>query len=300
LAIQYYEQPKLNRPILIACLPGLGNIGPIVADTLIKKIRAQELAEVDSWDFFYPRRASIKSGVLQSMEFPANKFYFKKLGRRDVIIFSGDEEPDSEEGIYISGKRASQLGNLVLDVAEKFGCQRVYTSCAAFSLTHHLFKSKVWGVVSHEYLKTEVKTFPNTFLMSQTESQHYTRIPGLKGLLIGLAKKRGLEAVCLRGELPDYVARFPLPYPRAARAVLEVLADLLELNTDFKEVDEMIEHMNQVAGKLLEDFPQDVRERIEQRKSAQGNRPETITQEDQNWINLHIDDLFKKGGGAGG
>jgi proteasome assembly chaperone (PAC2) family protein len=299
LGIQFYEQPNLVNPVLIASWPGLGNIGPVVADNLLKNIQAQELAEIEPWDFFYPRKASIKAGVLERLEFPTNKFYFKKLEQRSVIVFAGEEEPDSDEGIYISGKKAFQLGNLVLDVAEKFGCRRIYTCCAAISLTHHDFKSRVWGVVSHDYLKPEVKGYANTLLMSESEGQRYTRIPGLKGLLGGLAKKRGLEAICLRGEIPDYVARFPLPYPRAARAVLEVLASVLAVNLDFKEIDEMIEHMNEVSNKLLEDFPQEIRERIDQRKSLHQTRPDTITQEDENWITQHIDELFKKGGGGG-
>ena len=41
-----------------------------------------------------------------------------------------------------------------------------------------------------------------------------------------------------------------------------------------------------------------VRDRIEQRKVAIQPRPEPITQEDEEWIKDHIDDLFKKKGGG--
>ena len=85
--------------------------------------------------------------------------------------------------------------------------------------------------------------------MSEAENQRYGRIPGLKGLLPGLAKQRGMEAICLRGEMPDYIARIPIPYPRASKAVLEVLAGILEIDFDFQEVDEMIGNMKQVVDK---------------------------------------------------
>ena len=83
--------------------------------------------------------------MLEALEFPNNKFYFKKLEHQDVIIFIGEEESDFSEGTYIPGKKAFQLGNMVLDAAVKFGCQRIYTSCAAISLTHHEVESKIWG-----------------------------------------------------------------------------------------------------------------------------------------------------------
>jgi proteasome assembly chaperone (PAC2) family protein len=295
LGIQFYAQPNLDKPILIACWPGLGNIGPLVGENLKKEIQAHELAEIDPWEFFYPRKASFKNGVLEEMEFPGNKFYFRKLQHKDVIIFIGEEEPDFSEGSYIPGKKAFQLGNMVLDVAEKFGCRRIYTSCAAISLTHHEVESKVWGVVSHEYLKPEVKGYPNTILVSESEDQRYNRIPGLKGLLAGLAKHRGMEAICLRGEMPDYLARIPIPYPRASKAVLEVLARELKIDYNFEEIDEMISNMKLIVDKLLEEFPPENRERIDQRKSVLKAKPETITQEEENWINQHIDELFKKG-----
>jgi uncharacterized protein len=299
LGIQLYKEPVLEKPIMVACWPGVGNIGTVTGETLIKHIAAEELGEIEAWDFFYPRKVSIRSGVLENLEFPNVKFYFKKLAQRDVIISVGDEEPGDDGGPYAQGKKAYTMGNLVLDVAEKFGCRRIYTSCAAISSSHHGFRSKVWAATSHEYLKKEARGYRNTILRSEAEGRpRYSSIPGMKGLLLGLAATRGMEAICLMGEIPDYLTRVPLPYPRASKAVFEVLCDLLGVPSANNEIDEMITRLDGIIAGVVEQFSPEIKERIAQRKSVLQATPETITEDDENWIKEHLDDLFKKGGGG--
>jgi len=120
-------------------------------------------------------------------------------------------------------------------------------------------------------------------------------ITGLNGLLLGLAKKRGFEAICLMGEIPDYLSGAPFPYPRASKSVLEVLTDILGIEIDYSALDEMTLQVDDVINGIYEKLPSGVRERIEQRKSIVQAKPETITEEDEKWIKEHIDELFKKG-----
>ena len=57
----------------------------------------------------------------------------------------------------------------------------------------------------------------------------------------------------------------------------------------------MAVQINDIIDSIYEQFPQEIRERIEQRKSIVKAKPETITEEDEKWIKEHIDELFKKG-----
>ncbi len=54
------------------------------------------------------------------------------------MFFIGEEQPSESDSMYAKGSKAYRLANLVLDVAQKFGCQRIYTSGAAVSLIHHI------------------------------------------------------------------------------------------------------------------------------------------------------------------
>lgn len=295
MGIKLYKEMKLEKPDMVACWPGIGNIGVIAIDTLRGKIEAEELGEIEPWDFFYPSKVIIKASVLEDLEFPSNKFYYKRLRNRDLIIFIGEEQPTGAGRMYAEGLKAYQLADLVLDVAERFGCQRVYTSGAAVAATHHTLRPRVWAVTSSEDLIKEVKKCENTILMSEIEGAGGGSITGLNGLLLGLAKKRGFEAICLMGEIPDYLSQAPFIYPRASKSVLEILTDLLKIEIDYSTIDEMVIQVDNVIDSIYEKLPSPIRDRIEQRKLIIQPKPEAITEDDKKWIKEHIDELFKKG-----
>ena len=297
MGVRLYREPELKNPDMIASWPGIGNIGLIAADTLREQLGAEEFGEIEPWDFFYPKKVIIRAGVLEEMEFPGSKFYYKRLGNKDLIIFIGEEQPADGGRMYAEGRKAYQMANLVLDVAAKFGCRRVYTSGAAVALTHHTLKSRVWAVTSGDNLNQEIKNHPNTILMGEVEGRGGGgSITGLNGVLLGLAKQKGFEAVCLMGEIPDYLSGVPFPYPRATKSVLEVMSGCLGIGIDYSALDEMTAKIDSLIDDIYEKLPSEVKERVEQRKLAMQTRRETITEEDERWIREHIEDLFREGG----
>ena len=296
MGIKLYQEPKLQKPDMVAAWAGIGNVGVIALDKLRDQIQAEELGEIEPWDFFYPRKVTIKAGMLEDLEFPSNKFYYKRLGEKDLIFFIGDEQPADRGGIHAEGRKAYQMANMVLDVAERLGCRRIYTSGAVMALAHHALKPRVWSVTSRDDLNAEVKRHKNTILMSEDESAgDQSSITGLNGLLLGLAKKRGFEGICLMGEVPDYLARAPFPYPRASKSVLEVLTNFLGTKVDYAALDEMVVQVDGLIDGIYDKLPLEVRARIEERKSIVQARRDAITEEDTKWIKDHIDDLFRKG-----
>jgi proteasome assembly chaperone (PAC2) family protein len=203
MGIRLCQEPQLENPILIASWPGIGNIGIIAVDTLRGKLEAEEFGEIEPQEFFYPKRVLIRKGVLECLEFPSSKFYFKKISGTDIIFFIGEEQPTEGGRMYAEGRKACRMAGLVLDVAEKFKCRRVYTSGAAVALIHHTAKPRVWAVPNAGSLISEIKAYQNTVLMSDIEGRGgHGNITGLNGLLLGVAKKRGFEAICLMGEIP--------------------------------------------------------------------------------------------------
>ncbi|MCK4722573.1 MAG: PAC2 family protein, partial [Dehalococcoidia bacterium] len=74
MGIRVYSEPKLENPVLIACWPGIGNIGIMAVDALRKMVGAEEFGEIEPWHFFYPRKVVIRNGELKELEFPSNKF----------------------------------------------------------------------------------------------------------------------------------------------------------------------------------------------------------------------------------
>ena len=158
---------------------------------------------------------------------------------------------------------------------------------------------------NNEELIAEVRRYDNTVLMSDVERRRgQGTISGLNGLLLGVAMERGIEGICLLGEIPVYLSQFPIPYPKASRAILEVLLSRFGLGLDLSKLDELSWEVEQNIGRLYEEIPSDIRQRIDQLKytrysgleEARTEEPESITETDKERIMQEIEEFFKKGG----
>lgn len=295
MGIRLFEKPKLKKPDLIASWPGIANIGMLAVNTLITQLQAAKLGEIEPWDFFHPQKVSIRDGLLEDLQFPASRFYYQRLENKDVIFFIGERQPIEGERGYSKGEKAWQMANQVLDVAVRFGCRRVYTSGACVSLIHHEMTPRVCAVAGSERLVREVKKYQNTILMSEmagVESEGV--ISGLNGLLLTVAKKRGLESLCLMGEIPDWLSQVPQPYPRASKSVLEVFAGILGIEIDFGGLDEISAQVEKVIETIYEKFPPELKEKYDERKLIVPAEQGGITEEDARWLKEHVNELFKK------
>lgn len=292
-----FSEPELDNPVLIASWPGIGNIGILAVDTLRGAVKAEELGEIEAWNYLYPRKAVIKNGILQRLEFPSYKFFYKKTGKQDLLFFLGEEQPTEGGKTYAEGSKAYQMANLVLDVALRFGCRRVYTSGAAVATIHHSARSRVWAVPSVEALVDEIRGYRNTVLMSDVEGRGgQGNITGLNGLLLGVAKKRGLEAMCLMGEIPVYLQGLPIAYPKASKSVLEVLTAALGIDVEMEGLASLVQRTDQDIDRLYHSFIPEVREQIDKLKYVTQDEaagPGPITDEDKKRILDDIDKLFK-------
>ncbi|MEW6141713.1 MAG: PAC2 family protein [Chloroflexota bacterium] len=298
MSIKIYKEPELDKPVLIAGWPGIGSIGILAVDTMRRLLGAEEFGEIEPWEFFYPKRALIRNGELAELEFPLNKFYFARTARYDLVFFVGEEQPTVGRANYAEGRKAYELASLVMDVAEDFNCRRVYTSGAAVAAVHHTSRPRVWAVPNHPSLIDEIRSYPNAVLMSDIEERDgQGSITGLNGLLLGVAQERGVEAVCIMGEIPSYLHEIPFPYPKASRSVCEVFGAVLGVTFELGGLDAVIERAEREIQKLYDAFPAEVKEQIDRLKHVvPGGRGDSgpITEEDKKSILDEVDRLFKR------
>jgi proteasome assembly chaperone (PAC2) family protein len=158
-------------------------------------------------------------------------------------------------------------------------------------------------VPNKQSLIKDIKEYENTILMSEIEGRSSQgAITGLNGLLLGVAKKRDLEAICLMGEIPYYLQGAPWPYPKGSKSVLEVLTKILNVKLDLSQLDELAKTVEENIEEFLESLytaeaiPPQVRDEIEKLRYARPTEPGPITEEEQNEMMKHIDELFKEGG----
>jgi proteasome assembly chaperone (PAC2) family protein len=239
-SIKLYARPKLNEPNMLAAWPGVGNVSIIIATYLTTKLGFKELAEIEPADFFDPTGVLVQDSIIEAPQFPESKFLYRKndkKGGSDLILFLGDDQPLA---------KSYELANCILDVALRFHVKRVYTCAAALTRIHHTEQPKVWGVGTNPAMVQELKKL-------NLKQKGNLQIAGLNGLLLGVAKEREMDGMCLLGEVPSYASR--MPNPMAGLAVLKVLAKMLEIEIDFVDLtrlaEETREKMKQAAAEAM-------------------------------------------------
>jgi proteasome assembly chaperone (PAC2) family protein len=94
----------------------------------------------------------------------------------------------------------------------------------------HKAKRPVWGVPTHPEAAETLEHY-------DVKTMEYGQISGMNGLLLGIAKARGMKGLCLLGEIPHYAIQ--LENPKASRAVLEVLSLATKIRIDFTALDQL-------------------------------------------------------------
>ncbi|MFH0941939.1 MAG: PAC2 family protein [Chloroflexota bacterium] len=239
--IKLRARPKLVSPVMLASWPGISNVAPITASYLKTKLPFKELGEIDAAYFFDPIGVLAKNNVVEAPQFPMSRFYYcKNPGASDLILFIGDDQPATNN---------YQLANCVLDVAVRFKVSRVYTFAAALTRIHHTEPSRVWGVASSPDLIPELKQYN---LLRNGDLQ----IAGLNGTLLGVARERGIEGICLVGEVPSYTSR--IDNPMAALAIIRVLTDMLGIKVDLGELAQQAaetkERLKEVTARAMGEY----------------------------------------------
>ena len=226
-AVQSYEKPKLNNPVLIEGLPGIGFVANIAALHLIHELNAKLFAEITSSSFQDLAVTTEKGGTRS----PINQLYYHKSrnGGRDLIIWYGNTQALTTFGQY-------ELCGRVLDLAEELGCHYIIT-LGGFKKEQTTKKPQIYcAATDPETLKTPLNLGAKIMV---------GQIFGIAGITIGIAKLRNLKAFSLLVETTG-----TYPDAEAARQALTALNKHLNLKTDLTKLDLAAEK----TKKILESF----------------------------------------------
>jgi len=179
--------PKLEHPVFVEGLPGFGNVGKIAARLLIEYTKAKRFAELYSPSF--PDYVIVdRNGICRP---PRYDFYASSTNKNQFIILTGDTQPALEDVTA-----HYQLCDQILDFAEKYGCKFIVTMGG---VTTPRPKGEVYVAATSEKLAAE-NIDKGAILYGRR------RIMDATGLLLGLAKERGLEGLCLLGATTGFRA----------------------------------------------------------------------------------------------
>ncbi|HZT16786.1 MAG TPA: PAC2 family protein [Gaiellaceae bacterium] len=241
--LTYDHRPELERPVLIAAFRGWNDGGQgasLAGAYLARAWAARAFASIDAegfYDFQATRpTVSLVDGLTRRIDWPENTFLHAPLpgGRRDAIILLGVEP----------NLRWRTFCDLVAGVARDHGTELVITLGSLLADVPHTRPAPVTGSATDEQLIAQLGL----------QASRYEGPTGIVGVLHDACARAGLPSASLWAAVPHYVSL--TPSPRAARALVTRLADLLGADVDTKELDEAADAYAQQVSEAVAADPE--------------------------------------------
>jgi predicted ATP-grasp superfamily ATP-dependent carboligase len=232
------DHPQLERPVLIAAFRGWNDGGQgasLAGAYLARAWAAQEFASIDAENFydFQATRpmVSLVDGYTRKIEWPENTFMHAPLpgGGRDAIILLGVEP----------NLRWRSFSAHVSGLAKDLGVQLVVTLGSLLADVPHTRPAPVTGSAND----------PELIERLGLQASRYEGPTGIVGVLHDACMQAGIPSASLWAAVPHYVSL--TPSPRAAKALVDRLAELLEADVDTTELDEAADSYAQQVSEAV-------------------------------------------------
>jgi proteasome assembly chaperone (PAC2) family protein len=200
--IEQKIEPDLKKPLIIAAMQDMGDVGSIVIDFINKSLDTSPFREISS---LLPGYVIDNGGFI---ELPEERWEYRYA--KDTIVFGGGAgQPQTNEEL-------NALCQDVIDIAKKYSARFIYT---------------VGGFHTNRDFGKEPKTFVTTTSSSLADrmrklgvdtTPEQSIITGFNGLILGFAKQNNIEGIGLYGELNDP----KVPQYRSAKSIIKTLEKL--------------------------------------------------------------------------
>lgn len=230
--IKQTKKVKMNKPVLIEGLPGIGLVGKLAADLMVDELKAEKVAELYSPHF--PHQVVMqKSGIIKTIK---NEFYLVRRQNKlpDLLILVGDVQAITSEAQYeINGK--------IIEYLKNNGGSFIIT-LGGYGTGKGTKDPKIFGAATNKSLVDKYANFG--VLFGKTSGS----IIGAAGLLLALGRMEKIPGVCIMGETHGgYVDA------NAAKKMINILSKILNIKVSTKKLEKKALENKKLLKKLQEE-----------------------------------------------
>jgi len=232
LIIKKIRNVKLKNPVFIEGLPGIGLVGKLSCEYIIKKLKMQKIMEIYS-PYLPPEVEMKSSGIVKPISYD---FYHTRISNIDYLILTGDAQPSNSVGQFILNKR-------IVEYVAKFKPKLIIT--LGGYATGKLHKNEmVYAAATNEKL---VKKYCK-FMKFGGSPGH---IFGAAGQLLMFGMMKNIPSICIMGATHGtYVDA------RASKAVLGMLNKILSLKIDLNDFKSQIKETDKLIKSIETEIKQ--------------------------------------------
>lgn len=230
---RFTSQPRLEKPsLIVGWMKDIGDVSRSVADFLVEAAGDRSFCQIEPTDFFAVGGVTIESNIAQ---FPQSRFFYD--GRNNILLLRSDE-PQSRKYEFL---------NAVLDLAERYKAEALYTVDGIASMTAHTSSRRVFGIFNDPDIQRKLRWYLPIGLTWQGA-------PHTSTYLLWLAGQRRLPAAGLWVEVPFYLAGYQ--DAQAVKAGASMLGHIVGWDYDIDELDRRVTEQEEMLAHLRQENPE--------------------------------------------
>jgi proteasome assembly chaperone (PAC2) family protein len=237
------EETSLKSPVGIVGLPGIANVGKVAIETLTHVLDAQHVVDFFSDDF--PPRVIVREGLSRCPKSTIHLYRAAPDEPHDLLLLTADFQPASGKGVF-------EYADYVGREFTKFGVKELYALAAYEQGYPEYFEQfpsppRIYTSASSEDLLDRITGSDGMVKIDEGA------IVGANGIIPAWASSvYSMEGACLLGET---IGVIKADY-RAARILLDKLANLVGIKAHFDVIDTEVEKVVEFVEWAMEEIVQ--------------------------------------------
>jgi proteasome assembly chaperone (PAC2) family protein len=235
MELRFYKKPEMEKPRMLAGLPGMGMVSRYVVNYFIDFLKPELFADI-SVPYLSPSVALFDKGLVVPMDRNVSPFRFYYSKEQNIILFSGEMQ-------FGHAAKDNELAEKIVETAKLCGVDIIY-SVMATHVKKYLEEPEVFGVATSQELLE--------FLESKGVkiAGGNLQISGVNGLMIEYALTNGLKGIALLSE-----TAFPEATDiKACYAGVKKVSELLEIEIDLGGIEMEAKRFDEGFKKYLKEM----------------------------------------------
>ncbi|HIH16797.1 MAG TPA: hypothetical protein HA252_05310 [Candidatus Diapherotrites archaeon] len=238
--VRFLREVKARDAVLFTGLPGIGLVGKIVVDYLLKQLKAEKVAEIVSDSF--PPSVHTRNSLIELIK--DEVYYFSGQGK-DFFFLAGPVQPSLD--VRLGGTAEHyEFAQAIVSAIKDRGVTLVCTLAGINVGEKRMFEEPKVVVAG-----TSKKAVDEWKALGAIVDKPEGLISGAAGLILGLGAGEDLEGVCLMGETN---ARLIYGDHGAAKKLLELLIKRFGFKLDMSKIEKEAQEIEKAFKELEKQF----------------------------------------------
>ena len=236
------KKVQLKEATLLVGLPGIGLVGKIAVDYLLKQLKPEKIAEVLS-DSFPPSIHTKDSKIFLIKD---EIFHFNFKGK-DFVVLSGPVQPTLDFKVGSSHEHY-EFAETLISFFKGIGVSEVITM-AGLNVGDNRLNKKPEVIVAG----TDDEIISVWKKFGAKEDKKEGLISGAAGLLVGIGKLHGIKGACLMGETNPQLVYGD---QGSAKQVIELISKRFDLKVKMKSIEKDAKSIEKAFKELTTNLQQ--------------------------------------------